>query len=51
VKANADTGGKSSPYAYDLNFYIICGFIIFGFFVSLFIRTSVRDRYGELLCC
>lgn len=47
-------GGKKSANVYDINFYTICAFIIIGFFVSILIRTSMRDRMmprqqGEIL--
>lgn len=54
VSKYGDDGGKTNPYVYDLNFYIICGFIAFGFFFALFIRVRMQDRLlprrqGELI--
>lgn len=54
VSKYAGEGGKSNHSVYDLNFYLICGFICFGFFFALFIRVRMQDRLlprqaGELI--
>lgn len=54
VHRYASEGGKSNPNVYDYNFYIICGFVILGFFIAMGIRTSLRERLmprqrGEIL--
>jgi MFS family permease len=36
--------GKSAPQIYNINFYWLLPLAIIGFFITLFIRTNIRDR-------